>query len=138
MCLSFSLSFFLSHLLFCSFPTLPHPLPSFPSPSAVQSLSYPYPPCFCGAVSVVDTMKTGRIHYLAPHSSPAFPVLPPYLPPLFSRAFNNEYIFSSYFFFHFFFEFASLCLVPIFPSLVSFLCTFTSFLFCSMHLSAND
>lgn len=27
------------------------------------------PPCFCVAVSLVDTMKTGRIHYLAPYSS---------------------------------------------------------------------
>lgn len=27
------------------------------------------PPCFRGAVSVVDKMKTGRIHYLALHSS---------------------------------------------------------------------
>lgn len=27
------------------------------------------PRCFCGAFSVVDTMKTGRIHYFALHSS---------------------------------------------------------------------
>lgn len=27
------------------------------------------PLCFCGAVSLVDTMKTGRKHYLAAHSS---------------------------------------------------------------------
>lgn len=44
------------------------------------------PPCFCAAVSLAETMKTGRIHYLAPHSSH----------PLFTHAFNNEYIFSSY------------------------------------------
>lgn len=42
-------------------------------PPLVLPLQYSLYPitasCFCVAVSLVDTMKTGRIHYLAPYSS---------------------------------------------------------------------
>lgn len=73
-------------------------------------------------------MRTGRIHYLAPHStSPPWFALPTF-PLFFTLAFNNEYIFSSCSFWVFFGVFfhssiwssSHFVLLQFFPSLVSF------------------
>lgn len=52
--------------------SLPFGVPTL-APPLVLPLQYSLYPitasCFCVAVSLVDTMKTGRIHYLAPYSS---------------------------------------------------------------------
>lgn len=126
-------SFFLS--LSFSIPSLPPPLPTFLLSLCSTVFILLQPPCFCGAVSVVDTMKTGRIHYLALHSShplwfslPAFP-----LSSLLLSTMNT-------FFHHTIFFFTpplSLSRFVMLHFLLPWL-VFISVLFCSMHLSAND
>lgn len=98
LCILARLSLFVAFLSFSSLFLFLHcSLPSILSPLSLCSTVFILlqPPCFCGAVSVVDTMKTGRIHYLALHS-PILSGSPPYLPPFFTLTFNNECIFSSH------------------------------------------
>lgn len=137
-CVHVCLSLSLYPFLFClssSVPTLPLPLPSSLLSLCSTVFILLQPPCFCGAVSVVDTMKTGRIHYLALHSSHPlwFSLLTSSY--FFTLAFNNEYIFSSFYFFP-----TSSLGLSCFVLLQFFLplLVFTLFSFCSMHLSAND
>lgn len=94
------------------------------------------PPCFCGAVSVVDTMKTGRIHYLAPHSShPLWFSLPAV--PLSSLLLSTM---NTFFHHAAFFPPTPHLGLSRFVLLQFFLpwFVFTSVLFCSMHLSPSD
>lgn len=125
----FSVSLALFSFTLCSIHCL---LPSFSVSLRSTVFILLQPPCFCGAVSVVDTMKTGRIHYLAPHSS--HPLR--FSLPTFScfQQWIHFFIILPLFFLHCF-EFVSLCLAPIFPYMVSF---HFPFVFCSMRLSAVD
>lgn len=123
--LSLSIACSLSLPLSFAFSALPLPLVSLSFRSTVFILLQP--PCFCGAVSVVNTMKTGRIHYLAAHSSQPFQFCPP---PLLFQPWIQQWI--------------SCFIVPFFPpthnaSLPRIVLHFHFlFLFCSMHLSAFD
>lgn len=106
--LSLSLSFLFRHCAsFCSF----FSPPPFSLCSTVFILLQP--PCFCGAVAVVDTMKTGRIHYLASHSSHRLWFALPYLTRFPSVWLSTMNAFFHHAGFYSIFKFASLYFFPL-------------------------
>lgn len=92
-------------------------------------------PHFCGAVSVVDTMKTGRIHYLALHfSHPRWFALPTF--PFSSLLLSTRNAFFHHTLFFLFFFHSLINLFLLFQLFLPWL-VFTLFLVC-MHMSPSD